>query len=110
DVGILWIDLHAAEVERPAAVEYRREVEAAVLRFPQAACGGRDPVHVRVLWIHVDVRDAAGRERRADASEGQTLEDLCGQPILSAGSLVGSKGHEKRDESGKRCEKHPLHM
>jgi hypothetical protein len=45
-VRVLRIDLDAAQVERTAAIEDRLEVESAILRFPQPAGRGRDPVHV----------------------------------------------------------------
>ena len=61
DVRVLRIDDDAAEREGAALVEDRREGDAAVLGFPQAAERAGDVPDVRVLRIDLDVLDAAGR-------------------------------------------------
>ena len=92
DVRVLRIDLDAAEVERSAAIEDRRERDAPVHAFPQAARRRRDPVDARVLRVDVEVRDAAGDDRRTDASKLEALEDLRRQPVGGGGCLPRTGG------------------
>ena len=87
DVRVPGIDHHAAEGEGAAAVEDRREGDAAVLGFPQAAEGAGDVPDAGVLRVDLDVLHAAGGQGRADAAQLQALQGVGGE----TGGLLGAR-------------------
>ena len=84
-VRVLRIDDDAAERERAAAVENRREARAAVRRLPQSAERAGHVPGIGALRIDGDVLNAAGLNRRADAAELETLEHVGGRSLCGRG-------------------------
>ena len=89
DVRVLRVDGHRAERIGAVLVEDRRPGIAAVLGLPQIARGRSDVPDAGILRVDGDIRDAAGRQARSEAAEGDWFHRLGSQ---RRGARLGGEG------------------
>jgi hypothetical protein len=80
-VRVLRIDHDAAQRKRAAVVEDGPERDPRIRRLPQPAERGGDVPDARIQRVDLDVLDAAGDERRADAAHREALQHVSVQAV-----------------------------